>query len=132
MRNSTKALAVGGLVGALMLGATGTAYAGTKNIAFNETLPRFQIAGWTNSQTKEISDFDGHVNVGTVGDDYSVDVEMCQSALLACSAKVRGLKDRSEANLHNRFPAGAEVRLQLRIGKGNVVQVQVQGAWRSN
>jgi hypothetical protein len=132
MKRWTKALATGGLVAALIFGATGTAYAGTKNIAFNETLPRFQIAGWTNSQTKEISDFDGHVNVGTVGDDYSVDVEMCQSALFACSEKVLGLKDRSEANLSNGFPAGAEVRLQLRIGRGNVVRVQVQGTWRSN
>jgi len=132
MRNSTKALAVGGLVGALMLGATGTAYAGTKNIAFNETLPRFQIAGWTNSQTKEITNLAGHVNVGTVGDAYSVDVELCQSLLLVCSEKVHGLRDRDDADLPNSFRAGAEVRLQLRVGSGNVVHVQVQGAWRSN
>ena len=132
MRTSTKALGTGALVAALILGSTGTAYAGTKNIAFDDILPRFQIAGWTDSQTKEISGFDGHVNVGSVGDDYSVDVEMCQSVLLACSEKALGLSDRSEANLSNGFPAGAEVRLQLRVGRGNVVRVQVQGTWRSN
>ncbi|NQX15046.1 hypothetical protein [Rathayibacter sp. VKM Ac-2857] len=132
MKRSTKALATGGLVAALIVGATGTAYAGTKNIAFNETLPRFQIAGWTNSQTKEVSNLAGHVNVGTVGDDYSVDVELCQSLLLVCTDKVRGLRDRDDANLPNGFPAGAEVRLQLHVGSSNFVQVQVQGTWRSN
>lgn len=132
MKNSTKVLATGALVAALMVGATGTAYAGTQDSTFNEIIPAFQIPGWTDSQNKEISNRDGHVRVGSVGGDYIVDVEMCQSVLLACGDKITGLNDRGVANLPNRFPAGAVVRLQLRVGQANVVKVQVQGTWRSN
>ncbi|MCJ1672603.1 MULTISPECIES: hypothetical protein [unclassified Rathayibacter] len=133
MKNSTKALATGALVAALMVGATGTAYAGTQDSTFNETLPTFQIPGWTDDQHKEISNRDGHVRVGSVGSDYVVDVEMCQSVLLVCGTKRFGLNDRSTADLPNGFAAGSKVRLQMRVGGGgNVVKVQVQGTWRSN
>lgn len=132
LKNSTKVLATGALVAALMVGATGTAYAGTQDSTFNEIIPAFQFPGWTDSQNKEISNRDGHVRVGSVGSDYSVDVEMCQSALLVCGTKRFGLKDRGTADLPNGFVNGSVVRLQMRVGSGNVVRVQVQGTWRSN
>ncbi|MGY5765147.1 hypothetical protein ACXET9_08100 [Brachybacterium sp. DNPG3] len=118
------------MLGLVMCGGMGAAYAGTSYKSFSTTVPRINGSGYTSYQTKSISNANVQILSLTVGGDHVVDARV-QGPYFGSSSWKRNLGDGKNINFTNKFKKGESVRLQFSNDLLTLQELQVEGKWRS-
>ncbi|MDO5498148.1 MAG: hypothetical protein Q4F67_00530 [Propionibacteriaceae bacterium] len=118
------------LIAGLLVGGAATADALTTYTSYNTTVGKFNGNGYTGTQRKSVSDYNGTIKSGIVGGNYQVDAVLQQWDGSRQGTWVR-IDDGTTALLHNRIPAGNSTRVRFSNDWGTRVDVQVSGSFRA-
>lgn len=114
---------------ALALGGS-SAWAGTTNAYYSETLGPFAGVGTTATQTKTYTGMAGYVTSYEVGGSYLVTAKMRGDTSGTWTGYVIG--DGTTHYLHNSLVAGDSVWAVFQNRPQTTVRVAIAGQWRSN
>ncbi|MEG0923445.1 MAG: hypothetical protein RR313_02760 [Anaerovoracaceae bacterium] len=116
----------------LVLGSS-MVYAGTSYGRFSTTVGDMNGNGYTAYQTKALTGAEGSLDCDYVGGDYTVDARM-QSEPGIIGAWTRNVTDNTTYALgsHSLQSKGERIRIQFSNDLTTLVDVQVEGRWKSN
>lgn len=129
MNNVRSRLSTAVVLGALLFGGVGAAYAGNSYASFSTTVPRFNGLGSTGFQTKAVSDAHVQFNSTMVGGNYVVDARAEGPAYIGSWS--RNVGDGDARSLSNTIKKGSNTRISFSNDLTTPRNVQVSGKWRS-
>ncbi|MDN5820302.1 MAG: hypothetical protein L0H74_06710 [Brachybacterium sp.] len=129
MKNVRSRIAAAAVLGTLLLGGMGAAYAGNSYDSFSTTVPRINGLGSTGYQTKAISDAHVQFNSTMVGGNYVVDARAEGPSYAGPWS--RNVDDGDARSLTNTINSGSNTRISFSNDLTTLQNVQVSGKWRS-
>lgn len=131
MKISTRKLAASAVLGIILCGGIGTAYAGNTYKSFSTTVPRTNGSAYTGNQTKAITDANVQMSSLVVGGDHTLDAQAQSLSASPSSAWVRNLGDGKNINIKNSMTKGTSLRIHFSNDLTTLQRVQAEGKWRS-
>lgn len=129
-RNYIAGLALVGVLVAVPL----VAEAGTRYESYSTTVTKFNGNGYTETQTKVVTDKSGSLSSSSVGGKYKVDACMALPRHATCVIGASWIRvdDGTQASLKNWVVQGNTPRVRFSNDLRTPVNVQVSGSWKSN